>query len=93
MSDGLMRVTDKMEYKADLMNRVAVLGGGGWGTALAIHLGKLGREVRLWARDESLIKEIQKTRVNSHYLQGEELPSKVVPVSSCLLYTSDAADE
>jgi len=77
-----MRVTDKMEYKADLMNRVAVLGGGGWGTALAIHLGKLGREVRLWARDESLIKEIQKTRVNSHYLQGEELPSKVVPVSS-----------
>tara|TARA_B100001123_G_scaffold449653_1_gene615902 strand:+ start:1110 stop:2153 length:1044 start_codon:yes stop_codon:yes gene_type:complete len=77
-----MSLSDKTEYKADLMNRVAVLGGGGWGTALAIHLGRLDREVRLWARNESLIEEIQKTRVNSTYLQGEKLPSKVVPVFS-----------
>ena len=33
---------------------VAVLGAGSWGTALAVHLGRVGHDVRLWARDRSL---------------------------------------
>ena len=36
------------------MKDVAILGAGGWGTALAVHLGRAGREVHLWARDPGL---------------------------------------
>ena len=33
------------------MQHVTVLGAGGWGTALAVHLARVGHDVRLWARD------------------------------------------
>ena len=33
---------------------VTVLGAGSWGTALAMHLVRAGRPVRLWARDPEL---------------------------------------
>lgn len=59
------------------MQRVAVLGGGGWGTALAVHLARLGKDVTLWARDEALVAELARTRVNHLYLAGVELPAAV----------------
>ena len=59
------------------MQRVAVLGGGGWGTALAVHLARLGKEVTLWARDEALVAELAATRVNRTYLAGVALPAAV----------------
>ena len=57
------------------MQRVAVLGGGGWGTALAVHLARLGKDVTLWARDEALVAELVGTRVNRTYLAGVSLPA------------------
>ena len=59
------------------MQQVAVLGGGGWGTALAVHLARLGKDVTLWARDEALVAELARTRVNRIYLAGVELPPAV----------------
>ena len=59
------------------MQQVAVLGGGGWGTALAVHLARLGKDVTLWARDEALVAELARTRVNRIYLAGVELPAAV----------------
>lgn len=61
---------------------VAVLGAGSWGTALALHLGRIGHDVRLWARDAALVGEIQRQRINPLYLPGFELPPLVAPVSS-----------
>lgn len=60
------------------LDRIAVLGGGGWGTALAVHLAKLGKDVRLWARDESVVAEIDATRINSAYLPDVKLPASVL---------------
>ena len=48
--------------------RVAVLGAGSWGTALAVHLGRIGHDVRLWARDAALVDEIAQTRAQRPYL-------------------------
>ena len=62
--------------------RVAVLGSGGWGTALAVHLGRLGKDVRLWARDAALVREMAAQRVNQPYLPGVELPAGVQPTAS-----------
>jgi glycerol-3-phosphate dehydrogenase (NAD(P)+) len=61
---------------------VAVLGAGSWGTALAVHLGRAGHEVRLWARDGELAAAISRDRANPRYLQGVALPSEVQPTAS-----------
>src|SRR4051812_29912687 len=65
------------------MNRIAILGAGSWGTALAIHLARAGRNVRLWARDAELAEAMAATRTNPRYLYGLSLPPDVEP-TSCL---------
>jgi glycerol-3-phosphate dehydrogenase (NAD(P)+) len=57
--------------------RVAVLGSGSWGTALALHLARVGHRVALWAREESVVQQIARTRVNETYLPGFALPSAI----------------
>ena len=64
------------------MSRVTVLGGGSWGTALAILLAQNGHTVVLWARDEMLVEHLMHERENHHYLPGFPLPSNVNPTSS-----------
>jgi glycerol-3-phosphate dehydrogenase (NAD(P)+) len=61
------------------MHTIAVLGAGGWGTALAVHLARTGHEVRLWGRDASLVARMRETRENALYLPGIALPSCVTP--------------
>ena len=62
---------------ASLMRRVTVLGAGSWGTALAVHLGRIGHDVRLWARDLALASDIAKRRANAVYLPDISLPASV----------------
>ena len=49
---------------------IAVLGGGAWGTALALSAARAGRSVLLWARDPALVSEIRARQTNSAYLPG-----------------------
>jgi glycerol-3-phosphate dehydrogenase (NAD(P)+) len=64
------------------MSSIAVLGAGSWGTALAVHLARSGRTVRLWARDARLVEQLERTRTNEAYLPGVRLPPGITPVSS-----------
>ena len=64
------------------MKTVAVLGAGSWGTALAIHLGRLDHDVRLWARDAGLVADLQVRRANAVYLPDAVLPDRVSPTNS-----------
>jgi glycerol-3-phosphate dehydrogenase (NAD(P)+) len=59
------------------MQTIAVLGAGSWGTALAVHLGRIGHEVRLWARDPQLVADIRARRANAVYLPDISLPGSV----------------
>ncbi len=43
---------------------VAVLGAGSWGTALAVHLSRVGHDVRLWGRDRALVDDMTANRAN-----------------------------
>ena len=63
------------------MDSIAILGAGGWGTALAVHLARVGHDVRLWARDDKLVEEMRARRINSRYLPDLELPDRVTPES------------
>ena len=56
---------------------IAVAGAGAFGTALAIALGREGREVRLWARDASQVAAIKSSRCNLARLPKAELPENV----------------
>ena len=64
------------------MNDVAVLGAGAWGTALAIHLARVGKRPRLWGRSPELVERLRRDRVNRPYLPGATLPPPVAPTAS-----------
>jgi glycerol-3-phosphate dehydrogenase (NAD(P)+) len=61
--------------------RLAVLGGGSWGTALAVHLARAGHDVRLWLRDSDVAAQISESRENRAYLPGIEVPAGVAPTT------------
>jgi glycerol-3-phosphate dehydrogenase (NAD(P)+) len=64
--------------------RVAVIGAGGWGTALSIVAARAGCEVRLWARGAESAAAIEETRVNRAYLDGHIIPEGVrVTADAC----------
>ncbi len=55
----------------------AILGAGGWGTALASLWAKNGRDVLLWGHDPARIEGLRQTRVNQDYLPGITLPENL----------------
>ncbi|MGE5640765.1 MAG: NAD(P)-binding domain-containing protein, partial [Clostridia bacterium] len=59
------------------MPRVAVLGAGAWGTAIAGVLASR-LEVSLWARDFAQAQAMAQTRRNERYLPGVEIPNAVL---------------
>jgi len=61
------------------MKKIAIIGGGSWGTALAIALTRSSRahRITLWAHSVDVIEMLSAGRVNEIYLPGFELPSDV----------------
>ena len=57
--------------------RVAVIGAGSWGTALAILAARNQHQVMLWAREPQIADEINRSRRNPYYLSSVELPETV----------------
>jgi len=56
------------------MTRIAIIGGGSWGTALGLVAGRAGHEARLWSRNAAVVEEINREHVNSAYLKSHALP-------------------
>ena len=61
---------------------IAIVGAGGWGTALSVHLARIGHDIRLWGRDARLIETLRATGENASYLPGVALPASVRPCAS-----------
>jgi glycerol-3-phosphate dehydrogenase (NAD(P)+) len=64
------------------MTKVAVIGAGSWGTALAVHLAGIGHEVRLWIREPEVYATVVDRRVNVTFLPDVALPSRVEPCAT-----------
>ena len=64
------------------MKRLAVIGGGSWGTALAIVLAPRFERVRLWVFESDLAERMRTRRENDVYLPGFRLPDNVEPLDS-----------
>ena len=62
--------------------KIAVLGAGSWGTALAAWLAERGQPVILWGHDADHIGQLVSTRRNNKYLPGVGLPAGVTPTAN-----------
>lgn len=56
---------------------IGVIGGGSWGTALAILLSNKGHDVNMWLRDKKQLEDMNNTRINNKYLPDVKLPSNL----------------
>lgn len=63
------------------MRRIAVIGGGAWGTALANLAARSGAAVTLWAREQAHVAEMVATGVNARRLPGIPLLAGVAPTA------------
>lgn len=58
------------------MKKIAVMGSGSWGIALAILLNKNGNEVKIWSYSQKESDEINLNRENKNCLPGIKIPKK-----------------
>jgi len=59
------------------MKNMCVVGGGSWGSAFALHLGKIGISVKLWIREPEIHEAAVRTRENPVFLPGHSFPESV----------------
>ncbi len=64
--------------------KIGIIGGGAWGTALAVAARRAGREVVLWAREPEVVEGISRRHVNEVFLPG-------IPLDPAIIATGDLA--
>src|SRR5256885_16125004 len=69
--------------------RVAVIGAGGWGTALSVIWARQGRAILLCGNDPSRVEQLRASRENNAYLPGVNLP-QAIGLTSDLHSSADA---
>jgi glycerol-3-phosphate dehydrogenase (NAD(P)+) len=67
----------KKVLSAVKIETTAILGAGGWGTALAAIWAKDGRDILLWGHARERVERLKETRVNHDYLPSISLPANV----------------
>lgn len=60
-----------------MSTKIAILGGGAWGTALAAMACNSGHDTWLYARDDETVEAINRTHRNPHYLGEIALPDAI----------------
>ncbi len=65
-----------------MRERIGVIGGGSWGTALAKLLAEKGYPVSMWVHDANRCREMTEKRENVAYLPGIPLPYNLIPSTS-----------
>ncbi|WP_300055322.1 NAD(P)H-dependent glycerol-3-phosphate dehydrogenase [uncultured Roseobacter sp.] len=69
--------SDSREVHSKPYDRIAVVGAGAWGTALASVAAAAGRQVRLFGRDSDVVRAINNQHENPAYLSGVPLPESL----------------
>ncbi len=64
------------------VSKIAVIGGGSFGTVVANIIAQNGYNVRFWMRSEELVEEINEVHENKQYLPGYSLDEKVVATAN-----------
>ena len=64
------------------ISKVAVIGAGSWGTALALQLARNGLQVNLWGHEEKHINSLIADKQNTEFLPGIDFPQNIQPTAS-----------
>jgi glycerol-3-phosphate dehydrogenase (NAD(P)+) len=74
------------------MTRIGIIGGGAWGTALALLARRAGHDALIWAREADVVTAINERAENPRFLPGVRLDAAIratgelgEPVSTCAL--------
>jgi glycerol-3-phosphate dehydrogenase (NAD(P)+) len=59
------------------LKTTAILGAGGWGTALSVLWARDGRDILLWGHDAGRLEQLRRTRENKTYLPGIKIPESI----------------
>lgn len=59
------------------IKNISVIGDGGWGTTLAVHLAKKNYSLRLWGPFPAYVRRVGKSRYNTKFLPGIHLPQNI----------------
>jgi len=73
------------------VKQITIVGGGSWGTALAIVLAPRFERIRLWVYESDLAVSMESTRENSTYLSGFHIPTNIT-ITSDLAASVDGAE-
>ena len=73
------------------MKNITIVGGGSWGTALAIVLASRFESIRLWVYESDLADRMKHSRENDVYLPGLQIPTNIV-ISSDLAESAEGAE-
>ncbi|MBE6033660.1 MAG: NAD(P)H-dependent glycerol-3-phosphate dehydrogenase [Clostridiales bacterium] len=72
------------------MKKIAVIGAGSWGTALAITLSNKGHEVKIWDINKEHVQELKEKKENVRYLPGIKFCDRLQPVDTMSEAIEDA---
>jgi glycerol-3-phosphate dehydrogenase (NAD(P)+) len=72
------------------MKRIAIIGAGGWGTALALVAARAGNQIKLWAHSAEVANLLRQERENKIYLPGFSLPDAIAPTNDLAESLTDA---
>ncbi len=71
------------------MSRIAILGSGAWGTAIALSLHRRsGHQITLWAHTQELAQQIIDAGENTQFLPGFPIPSAIAVTADCAAVTA-----
>lgn len=71
--------------------KAGVVGGGSWGSAFALYLGRLGIPTRLWIREPEIVAAARRERENTVFLPGYKFPA-AISIHDDLRETIESAD-
>src|SRR5262249_1780511 len=72
------------------MKRIAIVGAGSYGTALALIAARAGNRVKLWAHSAEVANGLRQEGENRIYLPGYVLPDSIVPTGDLAEALTDA---
>lgn len=75
-----------------VIDKVAVIGAGAWGTTMANHLAAKVNEVRLWTHQKDTLTAMVEKRCNERYLPGVVLNEKIIVTDDVDRHEKDPGD-
>jgi glycerol-3-phosphate dehydrogenase (NAD(P)+) len=72
--------------------RIAVIGAGSWGTALALHFARSGKPTILWGFEADEVREMRAERENARYLPGQAFPDCLAVTNNLREAVAHASD-